>query len=151
MVKAIPEGYATVTPSLMVKDAAKAIELYKKAFGAKVESRMEMPDGSGKIMHAVLVIGNSKLFIADAMPEMGCGAPSVSSFYLYLPDVDAAAKQSLQAGMKEMYPVKDMFWGDRMGAVEDAFGIKWTLATHVKDVSPEEMAEGAKNFMKSAA
>lgn len=146
----VPEGYHTVTPGLVLKDTAKAIELYKKAFGAKEDYRMQMP-GSNKIMHACLTIGNSKVFLSDANPEMGCGTPSVSTFYLYLNDVDAAFKQARGAGLKELSPVQDMFWGDRTGSLEDGFGIRWTLATHVREVSESEMMEGAKKFASQKA
>lgn len=149
MPKAIPEGFSTITPTLNVNGAAKAIELYTKAFGAREEYRMELSDGSGKIMHACIQIGNSKLFLADVNPQMK-NPPSVSTFYIYIDDVDATFKQAKQAGMSETYPVEDMFWGDRMGSVKDSFGIQWTLATHVRDVSPAEMEEGKRKFGKAA-
>jgi PhnB protein len=139
---AIPEGFTTLTPSLSVKDAARAIELYKKAFGAKELSRMADPE-SGKIMHAVLEIGSSKIFVADVFPN--CPA-NQSSFYVYMPDVDASMKQAEQAGMKNTMPVTDMFWGDRMGAVTDEFGINWTIATHVRDVSDADLEKGRQEF-----
>lgn len=143
--KAIPEGFTTVTPSLVLKDAAKAIDLYKEAFGAKEISRMEMP-GTGKIMHACLEFGNARLFFADAMPEMGCSTPSTSSFYLYFEDVEAAFKKAKAAGMTEKFPLTDMFWGDRTGNVTDVFGISWTMGQHVRDVSPEEMEKAGKEW-----
>ncbi len=149
--KKIPEGFNTITCNLNLDGAAQAIELYKKAFGAKEISRMESPDKSGKIIHACLQIGTSKLFIADVNPEMGCAEPSVSSFYLYMEDVDSAFKQAKQAGLEEKYPVTDMFWGDRTGSLKDKFGVMWTIATHVRDVSDKEMEEGSKNFMNKAA
>jgi len=149
--KKIPEGFNTITCNLNLDGAAQAIELYKKAFGAKEISRMESPDKSGKIIHACLQIGTSKLFIADVNPEMGCAEPSVSSFYLYMEDVDSAFKQAKQAGLEEKYPVTDMFWGDRTGSLKDQFGVMWTIATHVRDVSDKEMEEGSKNFMNKAA
>lgn len=141
-----PEGFNTITPSLSIDGASNAIELYTKAFGAKEIHRMNCPD-TGKVMHACLEIGSSKIFLADAMPE--CGGPSQSSFYLYMDDVDGAFKKATHAGLKEAWPVQDMFWGDRMGTVKDPFGNSWTLATHVKDVSPEEMEEGRKKFIES--
>lgn len=147
----IPEGFNTITCNLNVEGAAQAIELYKKAFGAKEISRMTASDNSGKIIHACIQIGDSKLFIADVMPEMGCAEPSVTSFYLYMEDVDSAFKQAKQAGLEEKYPVTDMFWGDRTGSLKDKFGVMWTIATHVRDVSDEEMKEGQKKFMKQAA
>lgn len=146
----IPEGFNTITPSLNINGAAKAIDTYVNAFGAKEVYRMEMP-GSSKIMHACLQIGDSKLFLADTSPEMGCGTPSASTFYLYVDDVDKVHKQAKAAGLSEFYPVKDMFWGDRTGSVKDAYGNIWTIATHTREVSPEEMEEGRKNFMKKAA
>lgn len=148
MTKKIPEDFSTLTPSLVVKDAAKAIELYKKAFGAEEAYRME--GQGGKIMHACIKIGDSNLFLADINPEMGAGTPSQSSFYVYLNDVDATFKQARTVGLSEVYPVKDMFYGDRVGTVKDPFGIQWTLATHMRDVSPEEMEEARKKFMQAA-
>lgn len=145
--KPIPEGFSTITPSLSLPNAAEAIELYKKAFGAKETARMSSPDGSGKIMHAVLEIGNSKIFVADQFCEESA-KPSHSSFYVYVPDVDASFKQATGAGLAEFMPVADMFWGDRLGAVKDKFGISWTLSTHVKDVSDSEMKKGAEDWAK---
>lgn len=144
MVKKIPEGYHTVTPTLVLNDAAKAITLYEKAFGAKELYRMEGP--GKKIMHAAIQIGSSRVFLTDVNPQMGCATPSQSGFYLYLDNVDATFKQAKQAGMTENSPVQDMFWGDRTGNLSDTFGIKWTLATHVREVSPEEMEEARKKF-----
>jgi len=119
----IPEGFSTVTPSLVIKGANEAIELYKKAFGAKVEYNMPVPGNSSQVMHACIQIGSSKLFLTDAMPEMGCGEPSQSAFYLYLEDVDAACAQAKKAGLDEKMPPTDMFWGDRMGNHKDKCGI----------------------------
>jgi PhnB protein len=149
MVKKIPEGFHSVIPTLILKDAAKAITLYQKAFGAKEIHRMDCAE-SGKIMHACIQIGDSKLFLADANPEMGCGTPTVSSFYVYLDDVDASFKQAKQAGLSETCAVEDMFWGDRTGSLKDNFGIQWTLATHIRDVSPQELEEAKKKFVKAA-
>lgn len=146
----IPEGYTTVTPTLIVNGAAKAIELYKMAFGAKELYRMETSDKS-KVMHACIQIGNSKLFLSDMAPKMGDMKPSSASFYLYLDDVDAAFRQARQAGMEEITPVQDMFWGDRVGNVQDAFGMRWTLATHVRDVSSQELEKAAKEMAAKAA
>jgi len=150
MVQKIPDGFTTLTPSLTVRGAAEAIALYTQALGAKELYRTEMPGDSGKIMHACLMIGNSKIFLNDASPDMNCGKTSASSFYVYLEDVDAAFKRARDAGLEEAWPVSDMFWGDRMGVVKDRFGISWTLATHVRDVSSEEMEEAKKNFCKAA-
>src|ERR1700753_2641395 len=136
--KKIPEGFQTVTPSLNIEGAAEAIKLYEKAFGAKEVYSMKNPDKSGKIMHACLQVGSSKVFLADVVPGTGCGAPSVSSFYLYLEDVDAAFKQAKQDGLNEVFAPTDMFWGDRTGTLRDKFGVSWTLVSHVREVSPEE-------------
>jgi len=145
MAQKIPPDANQVITSLSMNGAAEAIALYTKAFGAKEVYSMPASDGSGKIMHACLMIGNTKIFLADAHPETGCG-PSTSSFYAYFEDVDAAFKQARAAGLDEAWPVTDMFWGDRMGTVKDKFGNSWTLATHVRDVSPEEMEKGSKEF-----
>lgn len=143
----IPEGFNTLTPTLVIDGAAKAIELYTKAFGAKEEYRMPSPDG-GKIMHACIRIGSSKVFLTDANQQM---APSASGFYVYVNDVDAAFAQATKAGLKETMPLQDMFWGDRIGSVQDPFGIKWMLATHKRDVSPQEMEEARKKMSAKAA
>lgn len=150
MADKIPQGFHTLPPTLTLNGAAKAIELYKKAFGATEEYRMEMSDGSGKIMHACITVGNSKLFLSDVDPKM-CPTATISTFYAYLNDVDSAFKQAKQAGLQELYPVTDMFWGDRMGSLKDSFGITWTVATHVRDVSPEEMESARKAMCNKAA
>jgi len=142
----IPEGFATLTPNMIVDGAAKAIELYTKAFGAK--EMYKMADPSGKIMHACIQIGTSKVFLADTNPQMSA---NTASFYVYINDVDAAFRQATQAGLKETMAVQDMFWGDRVGSVQDAFGNKWMLATHKRDVSPEEMEEARKKMCAKAA
>jgi len=146
----IPEGFSTVTPTLVCSDASKAIDLYTKALGAKEVYRMACPT-SGKIMHACIQIGSSKIFLADASPEAGCGTPTASNFYVYINDVDATFSQAKQAGLKETSAPQDMFWGDRVGNVKDQFGNSWTLATHVRDVSPQEMEEAKKKFAAKAA
>ena len=148
----VPEGYTTITPSITFSDAPKAIEFYKKAFGAT--ERMRMPGPDGKIMHAEIQIGTSRVMLQDEVmghrsaKSMG-GSPV--DFYVYIDDCDAAIKKAIAAGAKEMYPIQDMFWGDRMGSVEDPFGHRWTLATHIKDVSEEEMRRGQDEFMKQMA
>jgi PhnB protein len=146
----IPEGFSTVTPTLIVNEAAKTIDLYTKAFGAQEMYRMACPD-SGKIMHACIQIGSSKVFLCDTNPEMGCANPTNSCFYLYFDNVDATFAQAVKAGLKEMHPVQDMFWGDRTGTVADPAGNRWTLASHVRDVSPQEMEEARKKLGKKAA
>ncbi|HVI86520.1 MAG TPA: VOC family protein [bacterium] len=149
-VKAIPPGYHTITPNITVKDAAKAIEFYKSAFGA--QEIMRMPGPGGRIMHAEMTIGDSKFMIADEMPEMGNKGPksiggSPVSFYLYFENVDSAWKKALQAGGKETGPLADMFWGDRTGRLEDPFGHTWVLAQHIKDLTPSDMKAGQEAFL----
>jgi PhnB protein len=144
--KSIPEGYHTATPYLIIKGAAKAIEFYKKAFGAQEMMRMAQPDG--RIGHAEIKIGDSPIMIADEFPEMGARSPqslggSPVSILLYVEDVDAFAKQAVTAGAKVVRPVKDQFYGDRSGSFEDPFGHQWHIATHVEDVAPEEMHKRA--------
>ena len=144
--KPVPEGYHTATPYLIIKDAAKAIEFYKKAFGAKEMMRMSQPDG--RIGHAEIKIGDSPIMLADEFPEMGARSPqslggSPVSILLYVEDVDAFAKQAVTAGTKVVRPVKDQFYGDRSGSFEDPFGHQWHIATHVEDVAPEEMHKRA--------
>ena len=153
-VKAIPEGYHTLTPSLTVKDGAKAIDFYKKAFGA--QERMRIPGPDGRLMHAELQLGDSIVMLAEEMPDMGCRAPASvgsvsSSLYVYVPDVDAAFKCAVEAGAKALMPPSDMFWGDRFGTVEDPSGHRWGLATHKEDPSPAEMEKRQKEFFASMA
>lgn len=151
MIAKIPEGFSTITPSLMLNNAAAAIEEYKAAFGATTDGVMK--DGKGKIVHACLNIGTSKIFLADVNPAFGENGsrPSQASFYLYFEDVDAAFARATKAGMKEVMAPEDMFWGDRLGSVKDQNNIHWTIATHVRDVSKEEMAEGQKKMFGSKA
>lgn len=138
--------FQSVIPSLIVNGAAKAIEVYKKAFDAQELHRMQCPD-TGKVLHACIQIGNTKLFVSDMNPRMTNNSPSLSSFYLYLDDVDTAFKKAnAVTEINEISPVEDMFWGDRVGIMKDSFGIQWTLATHVRDVTPEELKEGQKKF-----
>ena len=145
-VKPIPEGYHTVTPYLIVKDGARAIEFYKKAFGAT--ELLRMADPGGKIGHAEIKIGDSPIMLADEVPEMGYRSPqayggSPVSILLYVEDVDALTSQAIAAGAKVERPVKDQFYGDRSGGVTDPFGHVWYIATHKEDVSPEEMRKRA--------
>ena len=149
-VKPIPEGYRTVTPYLAVDDAAEAIEYYKKAFGAKERGRMETPDE--KIGHAELEIGDSLVMLSDPIPEATTRTPkelggTSASVFLYVEDVDAVVKRAVDAGATVTMEVADQFWGDRFGSVQDPFGHSWSIATHVEDVPPEEMAERAKTAM----
>ena len=141
-VKPIPEGYHTATPYLIVKDAARAIEFYKKAFGAT--ELMRMPGPGGKIGHAEIKIGDSPIMLADEVPGMGFRSPeslggSPISILLYVEDVDVVFSEALAAGAKVQRPVADQFYGDRTGGVTDPFGHVWYIATHKEDVSPEEM------------
>jgi PhnB protein len=141
-VKPIPDGYHTVTPYLVVRDAARAIDFYKAAFGATELFRMADP--SGRIGHAEIKIGDSVIMLADEHPEFLAVGPQTlggTSFgiLLYVPDVDARFRQALAAGGKEERPLKDQFYGDRSGTLVDPFGHKWTIATHVEDVPPDEL------------
>src|SRR5260370_33769663 len=144
--KPIPEGYHTATPYLIIKDAAQAIEFYKKAFGATEVIRFAQPDG--KIGHAEIKVGDSHIMLADEFPEMGARSPqsfggSPVSILLYVEDVDAVFTQAVAAGAAVQRPVADQFYGDRTGGVKDPFGHMWYIATHVEDVSPEEMKKRA--------
>ena len=145
-VKPIPDGYHTATPYLIVKDAAHAIEIYKKAFGAT--EVMRMPGPGGKIGHAEIKIGDSPIMLADEVPGMGFRSPeslggSPISILLYVEDVDVVFSEALAAGAKVQRPVADQFYGDRTGGVTDPFGHVWYIATHKEDVSPEEMKKRA--------
>jgi PhnB protein len=141
MTKAIPDGLHSVTPQLTIDGAADAIAFYKKAFGA--EEIQRAPDPSGKkIWHAQIRIGNSSIFVNDAFPEMGSLA-APSSLWIYTDGVDAAFKRAVDAGAQVKMPPADMFWGDRMGSLVDRWGIRWTLAQHKKDMSPEEMSRAS--------
>ena len=153
-VKPVPEGYHTVTPYLAVDDAAAAIDYYKKAFGATERVRMDTPDG--RIGHAELKIGDSLVMLADPFPEASTRPPSelggtTGSVFLYVEDVDAVVKRAVDAGATVTMEVADQFWGDRFGTVTDPFGQVWSVATHVEDVPPEEMAERAKAAMAAMA
>lgn len=145
-VKPIPKGYHSVTPYLIVKGAAKAIEFYKQAFGATETFRMPQPDG--KIGHAELKIGDSTIMLADESPERNVRGPeslggSPVMIHLYIDDVDAVAKRAVANGAKEIRPVQNQFYGDRSGMFADPFGHQWNISTHVEDVSPEEIGKRA--------
>ena len=140
-VKPVPDGYHTVNSYFVVDDAAKAIEFYARAFGAEELYRLPMGD---KIGHAEIRIGDTHLMLSDEWPEWGSLGPKsrggpTSTFVVYVPDADAAFRRAVDAGATPERPVADEFWGDRMGKVVDPFGHRWSLATHVEDVSPEEM------------
>jgi PhnB protein len=148
--KPVPEGYHTVSAYLAVDDAGRAIEYYAQAFGAKELVRMDAP--GGKIGHAELEIGDSRIMLSDPFPQAstrppkGLGGTSASVF-MYVEDVDAVVKQAVDAGATITMEVADQFWGDRFGTITDPFGHVWSIATHVEDVPPEEMAERAKAAM----
>jgi PhnB protein len=148
----IPAGYHTVTPYLVCRGAANAIEFYKKAFGAKQKLVMSSPDG--KVMHAEIRIGDSHVMLGDEMPQMGATAPqtiggTAGGLLLYVKDVDKAFAQAIAAGATTEMPPTNMFWGDRYCKLADPFGHKWSLATHIEDVSPKEMARrGAEAMTK---
>ncbi|HET9309054.1 MAG TPA: VOC family protein [Candidatus Sulfotelmatobacter sp.] len=145
-VKPIPEGYHTLTPSLTVRNAERAIEFYKQAFGAEVRGGVAKgPDG--KVMHAELKIGDSVIMLTDEYPEFGSKSPqsigdSGMGLHIYLDNVDAAFDRAVKAGASVEMPVMDQFWGDRYGKLKDPFGHKWSMATHVRDMSQDEMKKG---------
>ena len=148
MVKAIPEGYHSVTPMFMFKDCRRAIDFYKAAFGAVERYVMPGPDGNG-VMHAEVMVGDSIVMMGDESLMQGCRSAesmggSPISFYLYVENVDSAFRRAVEAGAKVEMEVQEMFWGDRAGSVNDPFGYNWMLATHTRDLSPEEIAAGAK-------
>jgi PhnB protein len=152
-VKAIPAGYHTATPYLVVDNAEQAIEFYKQAFGAEETVRMAGPPG--KIAHAEMKIGDSMLMLSDEMPGGGCRSPkslggTSASVFLYLEDVDSIFNRAVSAGAKAEMPPQNMFWGNRFGRLTDPFGHAWGVATHVEDVPPEEMSRRAKQAMAQA-
>lgn len=155
-VRPVPEGYRSVTPALIVHNAAEAIEFYKRAFGARELARMSAPDGQ-RIWHAELQIGDSRLMLSDEFPDMGeLRAPkslggTASSLHLYVEDADAVFQRALDAGATVSQPLMDAFWGDRYGKVTDPFGHQWGIATHREDVSEEEMLRRAQAFATESA
>ena len=156
MAKPIPEGYHAVTPSLTLKNSQKAIEFYKKAFNTKVLEVLPSPDGA-RTMHATIKIGDSILMMGDEMPNPNCSksaetlGSSPISFYLYVPNADAAFNQAVAAGGKATMPVADMFWGDRCGTLKDPFGYSWMIATHRQDLTNDEIQKGAEAFFAQMA
>ena len=151
MVKPIPAGYHSVTPSLTFKDSKKAIEFYQKAFGAEVLDTFPNLNGGG-LMHATIQIGDSIMMMGDEMPGQGScksaetvgGSPI--TLFLYASDVDSSFKRAVDAGAEVAMPVSDMFWGDRAGSIKDPFGYCWMIATHKQDLTMEQMREGAAAF-----
>ena len=154
-VQAVPKGYHTVTPSLVVNGAAKAIDFYKRALEAQEVSRFPSPDGK-TLMHAELKIGDSTIMLGDEMPDQGGRGPksiggTPVAFFVYKENVDDAWKKAIAAGGKPVMELTDQFWGDRSGCFEDPFGHKWWLAQHIKDMTPEEMKSAAEEFFSHAA
>jgi PhnB protein len=147
-VKPVPSDMHTVTPHLVCAGAAKAIEFYKKAFGAKEGARLA--DAEGRIMHATVIIGDSHIMLNDEFPGMDALGPKARggtsvTMHLYVPDVDAAYAKAVKAGATAKMPPQDMFWGDRYGVLEDPFGHSWSLATHVRDLTPDEIRAAMKD------
>lgn len=145
-VNPIPEGMHTVTPHLICNGAADAIAFYQQAFNA--EALAQLPGKDGKIVHALIRIGDSMVMLVDEFPEWGALGPrslkgSPVTLHIYVEDVDAFVARAVEAGATITMPVADMFWGDRYGIIEDPFGHRWSVATHIRDVSPDEMAQGA--------
>jgi uncharacterized glyoxalase superfamily protein PhnB len=148
----IPQGMHSVTPHLICAGAAKAIEFYKQAFGAEEGARLPGPDG--RLMHASVKIGDSQVMLVDEMPEWGALGPkslkgTPVTIHLYVEDVDAFVERAVKAGAKVTMPVADQFWGDRYGKLEDPFGHHWSVATHVRDVSMEEVQNAMRQMAKS--
>jgi PhnB protein len=153
MARPIPEGYSTITASLVVKNASDAIEFYKKAFAAQELSRFLMPDEK-TVMHAQIKIGNSILMLADEMPNMGCLSPQTlggpgMSLFLYVEDADKTFAQAVAAGAKPLMPMMDAFWGDRFGSIQDPFGHIWGIATHKHDLAPEQIKKAGWELFKN--
>lgn len=153
-VKPIPEGMNSLTPHLVVRDGARALTFYKDAFDAQEIMRMAMPDG--RLMHASMKIGNSMLMLHDEMPEFGALGPqslkgSPVTVHLMVEDVDAVVESAVAAGAKVKMPVADMFWGDRYGKIVDPFGHEWSIATHIRDMTTEEMLAAGRQMMANAS
>ena len=147
LTKAIPDGFHTLTPHLVVKGASKAIDFYKKAFGAQEIKRMPGPDGKS-ILHADLKIGDSHVFLVDEFPDMNARGPetvggSPVSIHIYVEDADAAFERAVAAGAEVKMPLADQFWGDRYGVLTDPFGHVWSIATHKEDLTPEQIGKRA--------
>ena len=153
-VNPIPEGFRTVTPHLVCRGAADAIEFYKNAFGAEEICRMPGPDG--KLMHAEVRIGDSVLMLADEFPEWGVSGPQAIggtpvTVHLYVEDCDAVYNRAVEAGATVAMPLADMFWGDRYGLIEDPFGHRWSIGQRLRDMSLDEIKEAAAKAMPMAA
>jgi PhnB protein len=151
-VKATPKGYHSVTPYLIVDGAGRALDFYKRVFGATEHMRMPGPDG--KVGHAEITIGDSMIMLADEHPDVGARGPrafggAAVGIMLYVDDVDATVKSAVAEGAKILQPVEDKFYGDRMGSIEDPFGHKWHVGTHKEDVPPDELKRRAAAMAKS--
>jgi len=152
-VKPIPDGFSTATPTITVREAANAIEFYKKAFDAQEIFRFPSPDGK-TIMHAEIKIGNSIIMLNDEMPQMNCNSPQSiggtgSSIFLYVNDADTTFNKAVSNGAKPFTPLMDAFWGDRFGSIQDPFGHVWSIATHKKDMTPEEIKKAGQEAFKN--
>jgi uncharacterized glyoxalase superfamily protein PhnB len=150
MVKSIPDGFHTITPSIVLNNSKEAIEFYKKVFDAKEIYQMPTPDG--KTMHAMIQIGDSFVMMSDEFPQMGTRSPTTvggtsTTIHLYVEDADKVYNKAIEVGATPTTPMMDMFWGDRFGSVLDPFGHSWAIATHKIDVLPEEMHKAAEEFM----
>ncbi len=152
-VRPIPEGYHSITPQITCRDAAAAIDFYKNVLGAKELMRMSGPDG--RVMHAELQVGDSRLMVNDEFPGMATAPPPTavhsSSVFVYTEDVDALFERAVQASARVDMPLSNMFWGDRYGKFTDPFGHQWGVATHVEDVAPEEMQRRSEEMTKQMA
>jgi uncharacterized glyoxalase superfamily protein PhnB len=144
-----PEGFHAITPQLSLEDAGRAMDFYQKAFGAVEIARVPDPSGK-KVWHGVMKLGDSMFFVNDTFPDMG-GSVSKGQLWVYIPDVDARFQQAIAAGCTAQMPPTDMFWGDRMADVQDPFGQRWTLATMVKKMTPEEQQQAQDEFVKQMA
>lgn len=153
-VKPVPHGYHSITPYLFIKGAANAIDYYKNVFGA--HERMRMPGPNGQVMHAELQIGDSTIMLADENPQIGAISPQTlggasGSLHVYVENVDAVTQKAVDSGAKLVRPVRDQFYGDRSGTLVDPFGHIWSVATHIEDVSPEELQRRAAEAMSQSA
>jgi PhnB protein len=151
---AAPAGYHTITPALVVRDGAAAIDFYRRAFGAEEVSRMDGPDGS--IMHAEIRIGDSVVMLGEENEQWGTKSPlstngNPGSLHMYVADADVAFQRALDAGASVAFPLEDAFWGDRYGKVRDPFGHEWGIATRQKDLTDEEMKQAAQDWLAQAA
>jgi uncharacterized glyoxalase superfamily protein PhnB len=152
--KSPPPGYHSVTPAIIVRGAARAIDFYKRAFGAEEISRMKAPDGS--VAHAEIRIGDSVIMLGDENPDWGTSAPETlkgvtGSLHIYVDDADAAFNRAVKAGATVSAPMEDAFWGDRYGKITDPFGHQWGIATRTRELSPEEMQKAGEEWMANAA